>query len=335
MGTRLSVRLGTVLVAGAVGALALAAPVAAASPTPAALPTVVVTGSIDRTSYALGQAVTVTLTVKNTGPGPARLVDVSGVTTGVDWQTNPINTTFPMAVGESKTLVARGHVNQQGYDEGTVFVSYFFNNIDGMESLGQAQFETVAHVPGLTGHVHLRAYDSRNPPGGPGIPGVQFHFLFGPQLHPLDVVTVTTGADGIADSDIPVGDYVLIPPRAEGWGLDCGHFSSSICEHGAESVGISKGSPEFDEDFGMLPCATCHLSPSASPSPSASRSSSASQSSTAHPSAGTGSATPQGQGGGLPVTGGSTGTVAGIGAVSLVAGCVALLVARRRRAGRS
>jgi LPXTG-motif cell wall-anchored protein len=291
----------TLVVAPAVPAFAATAPV------------IDVSAHADRASYAVGDTVTITIEVRDTGSADAtNLVLVLGddlgsayqVAGGSGWDcvgAAELHCNRPtLAQGATSTLHITGVAKRLGTFTSALTVTTATGPATGTTSIGF----TVTNRPGtgsLSGHVFTDV--NGNGTWDPGVDKVAF----------LHLMLLTSTSTTVAEQDSEAGTYqfVNVPPGAyvlEGQETPLPGFTETDPRIDVRVVADT----DTVVDIGLPPRVPRSPGPSASPSVSV-------------------SASPSAKGGTLPVTGTPIGPMAAAGGVLVVLGALLLVLARRRR----
>jgi LPXTG-motif cell wall-anchored protein len=303
-----------VIIAGGMASVGLTAPTSAAAASgPELKVSVVVTPS--KATYAVGDAITTTFVVTNTGTAIATNVRLfGGDEDGVDRATAPPADQFDLAPGESHSVPWAGTINQFAAIAGFASGGWSFTDDEGQAPPNDVIGAYSILVPGMTGTLNGKIFidvkgnfDSTQP----GLAGVT---VTATQQGGTLVASATTDHNGqFSMLNLPAGVYELRVLSWEIKGADANSGTSAQVKGGEVSeveVPIVPGSGTSTP----TPTASPTTSPTAAATGAGSASASASSSVRA-----------------LPVTGSPTGLMAAIGAGLLLVGVAAVVVGRRRR----
>jgi LPXTG-motif cell wall-anchored protein len=297
-----------VIIAGALASAGLTAPTSAAAATGSDLQvSVVVTPS--KTSYAVGDAITTTFVVTNTGTTTATNVHVSGgAETGVDRATSAPADQFDLAPGGSHSVPWAGTINQGAAILGYAFGGWSFTDDQGQEAQGKYR---IAPVPGMTGTLNGKIFidfKGNNDSTQPGLAGVTVTATnVDSGQHAASATTDNSGQFSMPN--LAAGDYEV---RVVGWTIE----NADLNESTRAQV---KGGEVNEVAVAIVPgSGTSTPAPTATPTATAT-------------GVGAVGASASGSVRALPVTGSPTGLMAAIGTGLLLVGVVAMVVGRRRR----
>jgi LPXTG-motif cell wall-anchored protein len=308
-----------VIIAGGLVSVGLTAPTpAAAASGPELKVSVVVTPP--KATYAVGDAITTTFVVTNTGAAIATNVRLlGGDEDGVDRATPPPADKFDLAPGGSHSIPWAGTINQAAAIAGFASGGWSFTDDEGQAPPNDVIGGYSIPVPGMTGTLNGKIFidvKGNFDPTQPGLAGVT---VTATQQGGPVVASATTDQNGqFSMLNLAAGVYEV---RVLGWKIKDADTS------GGTSAQV-KGGQISEVEVGIVPG-----SGTSAPTPTASRTATP-PSSTA---TGTGPASASGSSRAvsLPVTGAPTGLMAAIGGGLVLVGVVAVLVSRRRRIGAS
>lgn len=205
-----------VIIASGVASVGLTAPAPAAAATGPDLQVgVVVTPA--KTTYAVGDAITTTFVVTNTGTDVATNVRISGgAEEGVDRATGSPADQFNLAPGESHSVPWAGTLNEGAAILGYAFGGWSFTDDQGQDVQGQYR---IAPVPGLTGtligkvFIDFKGNEDATQPGLAGVTVTATNVDTGGLVGP-----VTTDIAGqFSVPNVPAGNYEV---RVAGWTIE-------------------------------------------------------------------------------------------------------------------
>jgi len=218
---------------------------ASAAPAPPPALTLDVTVAYDRTMYAVGD--TLTLTTQVTNSGAATATDVKAVVSAnhLAFSTDPNATpAFELAPGATRTFAFTGVVEADAADTGRALGLVRFGTTN---EFGFAYARVAAGTATVTGRAH-QTTDGAVRPTDPGLPGVTVTLT--DDLAPEVTFTAVTGADGryVLDN-VPVSVYNVsyaapagwrIPPRA---GLKLGVRRTDTPDHKFAAIPTGEAPP--------------------------------------------------------------------------------------------
>jgi LPXTG-motif cell wall-anchored protein len=319
--------------------ISLAAPASAAESGPNLQVSVVVTPV--KASYAVGDVITTTFVVKNTGTATATNVRVYGgddefLDRAAESPTDP----FDLPAGESRSIAWAGTLNQFAAILGYAYGSVGFTDDQGQEAIGHFRIEPVPGMTGtLTGEVFTDLkgnYDSAQPKLA-GVTVTATNNYSGE----LAATATTNNAGQFSMPNLAAGDYQVrvVGRTIEGEARD---FTLAQVKGGQVSrlsvavvpvSGTSTPTPTSTVTATTTSTATATTASTATATTSAPTATATSTPAAAVTGAGSTSAVASSGTGGLPVTGGSTGLMAAIGVGVVLVGVGALVISRRRRDG--
>lgn len=191
-----------------VALLGVAAPTAARA---GAAPTLTVQVTITpiAATYQVGDHITTTFVVTNTGGATAPHVHVTGgAEEGMTRASDPPTDTFDLAPGASHSVAWAGTLDDGAGKLGFAFGGWSFGSNDG-DTQVQGKYRVL--VPGQTSSLHCKAYQNVTPTAGSDQPGeagvtVTLTSVYGAPA----TYTATSGADGtVTFAVLPVGEYAL------------------------------------------------------------------------------------------------------------------------------
>ncbi|MFC4071460.1 DUF7507 domain-containing protein [Actinoplanes subglobosus] len=274
--------------------------------------------AFSRDIAAVGDALTLTVTVTNDGDAAATDVAIRREFDEELTWTSPAligGPKFDLAPGESKVLTRDGVVPQPALANGSVQVLYYFAGANGDKNTGNNIAYRSIRVPGQLGDYTVKAVDAKS---GAPVAGLGVTLTERTNTPDPIVLRATSSAAGRAEfKAVQVGRYKSALTAPAGW---------DIVERGYSEFSISAKPGDFTVKLER------NGEPTAAPSATVSASAGASASaSAAAPSPSASSDAPGGEGGGLPITGSNGTLIAGAGIGLLIAGGVIFLVARQRR----
>ncbi|GID94665.1 LPXTG cell wall anchor domain-containing protein [Amorphoplanes digitatis] len=300
-----------ILVGGIVSAALIGPSPAAAADLPDLQVTIAVTPA--KATYAVGDAVTTTFTIKNVGGATAVNARIEGGDEdGLDRRTDPPSAHQDLAPGQSFSIDWAGTIDQSASVAGRASGSWAATNDAGEANPGDNTGRFNIAVPGVTGVLHVKVYVDINGQSDDTQPGlVGATIVIQDDGRTKTVATVTTGAGGYFSATLPAGDYWLTAP---GWKLKGSEYAGHVQVKGGRTSEATLPLVAGSNSGG----GTQTTAP-ADPIPAASSSS---------------PAAPGGTGGGesaLPVTGVGAGPAILAGAAAILVGAAVVFVARRRR----
>jgi LPXTG-motif cell wall-anchored protein len=323
--------------AGGVASVSLTAPTfAAAVSGPVLQVSVVVTPA--KATYAVGDAVTTTFVVTNTGTAIATNVHVTGGDEGgVDRATEPPADKFDLAPGESRSLPWAATINKDAATLGYAYGGLSFGDDQGQEAEGWYRIEP---VPGMTGtltgkiFVDLKGDFDSTQAGLAGVTVTATNNTSG-------VLVASTKTDNTGQFSMPnlaAGDYQV---RVVGWAIkdaDAGTDATLAQVKGGQTsrvyVAIVPGSGPKTTTAPATTASTSTATTPATSTATTTPTTTPTRTTAATPTAtgaGSVSTSASGSSGGLPVTGSPTGLMTAIGAGLVLVGVAAVVVNRRRR----
>jgi LPXTG-motif cell wall-anchored protein len=303
---RLMTSAAAILIGGIASATLIAPSPAAAADLPDLQLSIAVTPA--RATYAVGDAITTSFTVKNVGGATAVNARITGGhEDGMDRKSDPPSAHHDLKPGESMRIDWAGTINKYAAVGGHAGGPWTVGNDAGEANEADNTARWSIAVPGSTGVLRVKVfvdvkadYDQTQP----GLAGATI--IIRDEEKTKTVGTVKTGADGYFTTTLPAGTYWL---TATGWKLRGDEYAGHVQVMGGQTSNAS------------LPLLAGGNNPVGStPVPST----------TAVAVGGT----PGGTGGGGPVlavTGASAGPTILVGAAVILVGAAALFMARRRR----
>ena len=323
-----------VIFAGGAALVGVAAPASAAAVSEPQLQVSVVV-SPSKATYAVGDAVTTTFVVTNSGTATATNVHiVGGDDEGLSRAGDPPTDAFDVAPGESHSLPWAATISQGAAVLSYAFGVWSFADDQGQNVQGKYRIEP---VPGMTGPLDGKVfpdvkgnYDATQP----GLAGVT---VTATSQRSGEVASATTDQAGqFSMPNLAAGDYQI---RVVGWTIEgaTGNVTSTLVMGGRQNrlqIAIVPNSGPKPS----TPTATPRATPTATatPHPTATGPDAPTGSATAAPTAtrtDAGPASPSISNSAvpLPTTGSPTGLMATIGMGVVLVGVVAVVVSRRRR----